>query len=64
MSFTRNKKMTEKEFENTRCKLLMREKRNTQKPLNTMSKQERIVLFYIKEVERLKELKEKILKEF
>lgn len=56
--------MTEKEFENTRCKLLMREKRNAQKPLNTMSKQERIVLFYIQEVEKIKKLKEKILKNY
>lgn len=56
--------MTNKEFETIRCKLLMREKRNAQKPFNTMSKQERIVLFYIKEVEKLKELKEKILKEY
>ena len=56
--------MTEKEFKNIRCKLLMREKRNTQKPLNTMSKQERIALFYIKKVEEIKKLKEKILKNY
>ena len=56
--------MTEKEFENTRCKLLMREKRNTQKPLHSMNKQERIVLFYIQEVEKIKKLKEKILKNY
>lgn len=56
--------MTEQEFENTRCKLLMREKRCTQKLLNAMTKQERIVLFYIQEVRKIKELKEKILKEY
>lgn len=56
--------MTEKEFETTRCMLLMREKRSIQKPLNAMSKQERIVLYYLQELKRLKELKENILKNY
>lgn len=56
--------LTGKEFETTRCKLLMREKRNAQKPLSAMSKQERIVLYYIQEVEKIKKLKEKILKNY